>query len=68
MTQIYTPSKEPTWNVLVFEFQKENTAGSAVKLLNNAYGNDVVNEKTCRRKGDFSLQEAKEGHPKGHNS
>ncbi|KAM3186419.1 hypothetical protein ACTXT7_004354 [Hymenolepis weldensis] len=42
-----------------------NTASSAAKTLKDAYGNDVMNEKTYRRwfsagdfkKGDFSLKD-----------
>lgn len=60
---MYTPSKEHIRHVLLFEFHKGNTASSAAKTLKDTYGNDVVNEKTCRRwfsrfkKDDFSLKD-----------
>ncbi|VUZ45274.1 unnamed protein product, partial [Hymenolepis diminuta] len=61
---VYTSNKEHIRHILVFEFYQGNTASSAPKTLNDTCGNDVVNEKTCRRwfsaggfkKDDFSLK------------
>ncbi|KAM3187569.1 hypothetical protein ACTXT7_002070 [Hymenolepis weldensis] len=59
---MYTPNKEYMRHIVLFEFQKGNTASWAVaKTLKDTYGNDVVYEKTYRRshfkKDDFSLKD-----------
>ena len=46
---MYTPSKEHLRHVLLHEFQKGGTVSSAAKSLQNTYGNNVINVKTCRR-------------------
>ncbi|VUZ53011.1 unnamed protein product [Hymenolepis diminuta] len=51
-----TPNKDHIRHILLFLFHKGNTASSAAKTLKDTFGNDVVNEKTCRRRfsaGDF---------------
>ncbi|VUZ43939.1 unnamed protein product, partial [Hymenolepis diminuta] len=54
---IYTPNKEHIRHILLFEFHQGNTASSAVKTLKDTCGNDVVNEKTCRKPVVFTFQE-----------
>ncbi|KAF2357242.1 Reverse transcriptase RNA-dependent DNA polymerase [Trinorchestia longiramus] len=60
---MYTPNKQQIRHILLFEFHEGNTASSAAKTLKDTYGNDVANEKTCRRwfsrfkKDDFSLKD-----------
>ncbi|VUZ45615.1 unnamed protein product [Hymenolepis diminuta] len=62
---MYTPHKEHIRHNLPFGFHKGNAASSATKTLKDTYGNDVVNEKTCRRwfspsrfkKNGFSLKD-----------
>ncbi|VUZ53749.1 unnamed protein product [Hymenolepis diminuta] len=62
---MYTPNKEHIRHIVRFEFHKGNTANSVAKALKDAYANDFVNEKTCRRwfsisrfkKDDFSLKD-----------
>ncbi|VUZ43601.1 unnamed protein product [Hymenolepis diminuta] len=46
---MYTQNKEHIRGILLFEFHQGNTARSAAKALNDTYGNDIVNEKTCRK-------------------
>ncbi|VUZ41817.1 unnamed protein product [Hymenolepis diminuta] len=46
---MYTLNKEHIRHILLFQFHKGNTASSAAKTLKDTYGNDVMNEKTCRR-------------------
>ncbi|KAM3173204.1 hypothetical protein ACTXT7_012972 [Hymenolepis weldensis] len=46
---MYTPIKEHIRHILLFEFHKGNTTSSVAKTLKDTYGNDFVNEKTCRR-------------------
>lgn len=72
---MYTPTKEHVRHVLLYEFQKGNTAACAAKSVQNTYGKHVVNERTCRRwfscfkNGDFSMKdESREGRPKELNS
>ncbi|VUZ43615.1 unnamed protein product [Hymenolepis diminuta] len=60
---MYTPNIENMRHILPFEFHKGNTASSAATTPKDTYGNDVVNEKTCKRwfsrftKDDFSLKD-----------
>ncbi|VUZ44117.1 unnamed protein product [Hymenolepis diminuta] len=62
---MYTPNNEHIRHIVLFEFHKGNTASSAANTLKDAYANDVVNEKTCKRwfsasdfkKDDFSLKD-----------
>ncbi|VUZ42143.1 unnamed protein product [Hymenolepis diminuta] len=62
---MYTLNKGHIRHVLRFQFRQGNTASSAVKTLKDTCGNDVVNEKACRRlfsaggfkKEDFSLKD-----------
>ncbi|KAM3187878.1 hypothetical protein ACTXT7_001375 [Hymenolepis weldensis] len=59
------PAGKPTWwSSRIARRARGNTASSAAKTLKDTYGNDVVNEKTCRRwfsaggfkNDDFSLK------------
>ncbi|VUZ42446.1 unnamed protein product [Hymenolepis diminuta] len=62
---MYIQNKEHIRHILLFEFHRGNTASSAAKTLKDTYGDDFVNEKTCRRwfsagdfkKDDFSLKD-----------
>ncbi|VUZ41773.1 unnamed protein product [Hymenolepis diminuta] len=59
---MYTPYKEQIRHILVFQFHRGNKTCSAAKAFKYTYGNDVMNEMTCRRwspafkKDDFSLK------------
>ncbi|VUZ52650.1 unnamed protein product, partial [Hymenolepis diminuta] len=52
-------------HILLFEFHQGNTASLVAKTLQDTHGNNVVNEKICRRcfsaggfkKDDFSLKD-----------
>ncbi|VUZ51289.1 unnamed protein product [Hymenolepis diminuta] len=62
---MYTPNKEHTGHILLFQSHQGNTASSAAKILKDTYGNDIVYEKTSRRwfsaggfkKNDSSLKD-----------
>ncbi|KAM3173715.1 hypothetical protein ACTXT7_012017, partial [Hymenolepis weldensis] len=47
---IHTPNKKDIRHTLLFELHQGNTSSSvaAAKTLKHTYGNDAVNEKTCR--------------------
>ena len=68
---MFAPSKDHIRNVLLYEFHKGVNARTATKSIQRVYGNDVVNERSCRRwfsrfrSGDFSLKdEPRKGRPK----
>ena len=68
---MFVPSKDHIRNVLLYEFHKGVNASTAARSIQSAYGDNAVNERSCRRwfsrfrSGDFSLKdEPKEGRPK----
>ncbi|VUZ46292.1 unnamed protein product [Hymenolepis diminuta] len=46
---MYTPNKDHIRYIVPFEFHQGNTTSSIAKTLKDTYGNDIVDEKTCRR-------------------
>ncbi|XP_029639658.1 histone-lysine N-methyltransferase SETMAR-like [Octopus sinensis] len=68
---MFVPSKDQIRNVLLYEFHKGVNASAAARSIQSTYGDDIVNERSCRRWfsrfriGDFTLkEEPKEGRPK----